>query len=109
MATLIKKCTCANQSRCQHSWVVRYRGGSRQRERSFRHDQKTLANDFALKVEHDKKAGVFIDPQLGDVTVLDWCERWVRQHPGADNSRAVYEGVLANHIKPRSGTSRSAG
>jgi hypothetical protein len=63
MATVVKKCSCANQARCKHSWVVRYRAGGRQRERSFRPDQKSVANDFALKVEHDKKAGVFIDPK----------------------------------------------
>jgi hypothetical protein len=67
MATVVKKCDCADQRRCKHSWVVRYRAGARQREHSFRHDQKGLANDFGLKVEHDKKAGVFIHPKLGDV------------------------------------------
>ena len=80
MAAVVKKCDCADTRRCKHSWVVRYRASGRQRERSFRHDQKTIANDFALKVEHDKKAGVFIDPKLGDVTVSEWCERWIRQH-----------------------------
>jgi hypothetical protein len=66
MATVVKKCDCADQRRCKHSWVVRYRAGARQREHSFRHDQKGLANDFGLKVEHDKKAGVFIHPKFGD-------------------------------------------
>ena len=103
MATVTKKCPCADQRRCKHSWVVRYRAGGRQRERSFRHDQKSVANDFALKVEHDKKAGVFIDPKLGDVSVAEWCSRWIRQHQGADNSRAVYETVLSAHIEPAIG------
>jgi integrase len=62
-----------------------------------------VANDFALKVEHDKKAGVFIDPKLGDITVFDWCSRRIRQHQGADNSRVVYKTVLDNHIKPAIG------
>jgi len=35
--------------------TVQCRAGGRQRERSFRHDQKSVANDFAIKVEHDKK------------------------------------------------------
>lgn len=103
MATVVKKCDCPDARRCKHSWVVRYRAGGRQRERSFRHDQKTVANDFALKLEHDKKAGVFIDPKLGEVSVTEWCERWIRQRQGADNSRAVYETVLAKHIKPAIG------
>jgi hypothetical protein len=46
-----------------------------------------VANDFALKVEHHKKAGVFIDPKLGDVSLGDWCARWIRQHRGSHNSR----------------------
>jgi integrase len=103
VATVIKKCSCENQARCKHAWVVRYRASGRQRERSFRHDQKSVANDFALKVEHDKKAGVFIDPKLGTVPLGDWCERWIRQHQGADNSRAVYESVLNKHIRPAIG------
>jgi hypothetical protein len=100
MATVVKKCSCPDQRRCRHSWVVPYRAGGRQRERSFRHDQKSVANDFALKVEHDKKAGVFIGPKLGDLTVFDWCDRWVRQHQGAHNSRRTYETVLSKHIMP---------
>jgi len=103
MATIIKKCECANPSRCKHAWIVRYRAGGRQHQRSFRYDQKSVANDFALKVEHDKKAGVFIDPELGDITVLDWCERWIRQHQGAANSRSAYATVLSTHIKPAIG------
>jgi integrase len=103
LATIIKKCACPERRRCKHAWTVRYRAGGRQRERSFRHDQKVVANDFALKVEHDKKAAAFIDPKLGDVTVTAWCTRWIRQHQGADNSRAVYQAVLANHIQPAIG------
>jgi integrase len=103
LAAIIKKCDCAEQRRCKHAWTVRYRAGGRQRERSFRHDQKSVANEFALKVEHDKKAGVFIDPKLGDMSLGDWCDRWIRQHQGAHNSREAYEGVLANHIRPAIG------
>jgi integrase len=103
MASVIKKCDCPEPRRCKHSWTVRYRAGGRQRERSFLHDQKSVANDFALKVEHDKKAGVFIDPKLGDVTVTEWCTRWIRQHQGAENSRTVYKNVLGRHITPAIG------
>jgi hypothetical protein len=71
VATVIKKCDCADQRRCSHGWVVRYRASGRQRERTFRHNQKTLANDFVLKVEHDKRAGVFVDPKAGDISLCD--------------------------------------
>jgi len=67
MATVLKRCGCpeADWKTCPHAWVVRYRtlGGraSRQQERSFGADRRE-ADDFALKVEHDKRARVFIDP-----------------------------------------------
>src|SRR6266702_8223877 len=90
--------------KCWSAPDMRYRAGGRQRERSFRHDQKSVANDFALKVEHDKKAGVFIDPKLGDVSVREWCARWISQHPGAKNSHDVYEFVLSRHVDPAIGS-----
>ena len=67
----IKRCDCGDWDDCPHPWVVRYRtdGGrtSKQREQSFGDDLKEAEN-FLLKVEHDKKAHVFIDPKAGRVT-----------------------------------------
>jgi len=103
VAAVIKKCDCHDQRRCTHGWVVRYRVGGRQRERTFLHNQKTIANDFALKVEHDKRAGVFVDPKAGDISLNDYAERWIRQHHGSDNSKRNYAKVLRNHIKPAIG------
>jgi hypothetical protein len=52
----------------------RYRttGGrsSRQREQSFGSDLRE-AEDFALKVEHDKRARVFVEPKAGRVLFRD--------------------------------------
>ena len=66
MASIIKRCDCGDWDECPHPWVVRYRtdGGraSRQREQSFGDDLREAEN-FLLKVEHDKKAHVFIDPE----------------------------------------------
>jgi hypothetical protein len=66
MASIIKRCDCDDWDDCPHPWVVRYRtdGGrtSKQREQSFGDDLKEAEN-FLLKVEHDKKAHVFIDPE----------------------------------------------
>jgi integrase len=98
-----KKCDCADQRRCSHGWVVRHRANGRQRERTFRHNQKTLANDFVLKVEHDKRAGVFLDPKAGDISLSDYAERWIRQHHGSERSKRNYAKVLRNHIKPAIG------
>jgi hypothetical protein len=71
MASIIKRCGCGDWDDCPHPWVVRYRteGGrtSKQREQSFGDDLKE-AEDFLLKVEHDKKAHVFIDPKAGKAT-----------------------------------------
>ena len=68
MASIIKRCDCDDWDDCPHPWVVRYRtdGGrtSKQREQSFGDDLKEAEN-FLLKVEHDKKAHVFIDPEAG--------------------------------------------
>ena len=70
MASIIKRCGCGDQDDCPHPWVVRYRtpGGrsSRQREQSFGDDLREAEN-FLLKVEHDKKAYVFIDGNLQPV------------------------------------------
>jgi integrase len=59
VARIFKRCPCpeGEWDSCLHQWVVRYRttGGrsSRQREQSFGTDRRE-AEDFALKVEHDK-------------------------------------------------------
>jgi hypothetical protein len=69
--------------------VVRYRtlGGraSRQQERSFDADRREASN-FALKVEHDKRARVFIDPAAGDVLFRAYAQTWLARHLGADST-----------------------
>jgi hypothetical protein len=70
IARIYKRCDCPEPTwrSCPHAWMVRYRtpGGraSHQREQSF--TAKRNADDFALKVEHDKRANVFIDPRADD-------------------------------------------
>jgi hypothetical protein len=63
VATVIKKCGCTDQRRCKHGWVVRYRANGRQHEKTFPHDRKTLANDLAAQVEHEKRSGDYVDPK----------------------------------------------
>jgi hypothetical protein len=86
--------------------VVRYRttGGrsSRQREQSFGTDLRE-AKDFALKVEHDKRSHVFVDPKAGRVLFSDAAGTWLDQHLGADSSIATYRSVLRAHIDPAIG------
>jgi len=66
VARIFKRCGCGDWDGCPHQWVVRYRttgGRSSQREQSFGNDLRE-AEDFALKVEHHKRARTFIDPKV---------------------------------------------
>ncbi len=108
MAKIFKRCSCSEDQwdSCPHQWVVRYRttGGrsSRQREQSFGRDLRE-AEDFALKVEHDKRAHVFVDPKAGQALFRAEAETWLDQHLGADSSIATYRSVLRAHIDPAIG------
>jgi hypothetical protein len=65
--------------------VVRYgtTGGrsSRQHEQSFADDRRE-AEDFTLKVEHDKRARTFVDPKAGRTLFRAAAETWLGQHLG---------------------------
>jgi len=106
VAKIFKRCNCHDWNCCPHPWVVRYRttGGrsSRQREHSFGDDLRE-AEDFALQVEHDKRARTFVDPKAGRVLFRDAAETWLDQHLGADSSIATYRSVLRAHIDPAIG------
>jgi hypothetical protein len=85
VAKIFKRCSCPEDQRdsCPYQWVVRYRttGGrsSRQREQSFGDDLRE-ADDFALKVEHDKRARTFVDPKAGRILFRDAASRRGLQH-----------------------------
>jgi integrase len=106
VAKIFKRCDCHDWNCCPHQWVVRYRttGGrsSRQREQSFGDDLRE-AEDFALKVEHDKRTHVFVDPKAGRELFRDAAGTWLDQHLGADSSIATYRSVLRAHIDPAIG------
>ena len=108
MAKIFKRCACPEDQwrTCPHQWVVRYRtvGGrsSRQHEQSFGDDLRE-AEDFALKVEHDKRAHVFVDPKAGRALFRAEAETWLDHHLGADSSIATYRSVLRAHIDPAIG------
>jgi len=109
--TILKKCQCANQERCSHKWTLRYWADGRQRERSFGDELdgsgrprygsgRRLAQDAQLKIAHDKRARVFIDPKLGSVRFGDECEKWISRHAGTDTTKVLYRGVLRAHVGP---------
>jgi integrase len=108
VATIFKRCDCSDTQwkTCPHPWVVRYRttGGrsSRQREQSFGRDLREAEN-FALKVEHDKRAHVFVDPKAGHALFNTEAEAWLDRHLGADSSIATYRSVLRAHVGPAIG------
>ena len=108
MATVLKRCQCPEQKWkfCPHSWVVRYRtpGGraGRQQEQSFGRDKREAEN-FALKIEHDQRAHVFIDPKAGDVLFRALAETWIGRHLGANSTITTYRSVLRAHIYPAFG------
>jgi integrase len=110
MARIFKRCDCPESKwrSCPHAWVVRYRtpGGraSSQRERSFAN--KREADDFALKVEHDKRAHVFVDPRGGQALFKVEAETWLSRHLGADTSITAYRSVLRAHVLPAIGDKR---
>ena len=93
--TILKKCKCVSQERCSHKWTLRYWADGRQREASFADELddkgrpkygsgKRLAQDAQLKIAHDKRARVFIDPKLGSTRFRDECEKWIARHPGTE-------------------------
>ena len=102
MASIIKRCDCDDRGNCPHPWIARYRtqGGraGRQREQSFGGDLRE-AEDFLLKVEHDKKARVFIDPKAGTATFRAEAEAWLAHHLGADSTIVGYRsGSTLAHV-----------
>jgi len=109
--TILKKCQCANQDRCSHKWTLRYWADGRQREASFADELdgsgrprygsgKRLAQDAQLKIAHDKRARVFIDPKLGSTWFRDECEKWISRHPGTEATKLAYRNILNAHVGP---------
>src|SRR5271157_4382955 len=91
--------SCASPARTPRGVACR---SSRQREQSFGSDPRE-AEDFALKIEHDKKAHVFIDPRAGRATFRAEAQAWLGHHLGADSSIATYRSVLRTHVYPAIG------
>ena len=95
---VLKKSTNPN---ARKPWTVRYQASGRQREQSFR--TKREADDFWAKVEHDKRANIFIDPKLGDVLFRDYALAWLGRHLGASNTIKAYGNCLDKHVLPAIG------
>jgi integrase len=83
---------------------VRYWAGRRQHEKTFPHDRKSAANDYAAQVEHEKRTGDYVDPTAGNITFQAYAERWIAQHHGADNTKLTYGTALRQHVGPAIGS-----
>jgi hypothetical protein len=109
--TILKKCECASQATCGHKWTLRYWADGRQRELSFADELdgtgrprygsgRRLAQDAQLKIAHDKRARVFIDPKLGNTRFADECEKWISRHPVTELTKEAYQNILHAHVGP---------
>lgn len=86
-------------------WRVRYRRPDGT-ESSRRFDRRRLADDFAVKVEHDRRAGIFIDPTGARTTFADMAARWVIGAEHAPSTVAARDSDLRNWILPALGRYR---
>jgi integrase len=59
-----------------------------------------VAQDAQLKMVHDKRAQVFVDPRLGTARFGAECEKWIARHPGREGTRKQYRSVLSAHVRP---------
>jgi len=53
-----------------------------------------------VKIAHDKRARVFIDPKLGSARFGDECEKWISRHAGTELTKEAYKGILRSHVGP---------
>jgi integrase len=110
MATVRKDKRCPHgnagqdSGRCSCNWVVTYRDehGS-QRQKSYLHDQKTLANSLATKAEHARMAGEPVYPERCRHTFGEYAERAIRMSPVGQRTQQLYLGSLRNHLGPLAG------
>ncbi|MGW2230528.1 tyrosine-type recombinase/integrase [Streptomyces formicae] len=113
MASVWQKCKTDKKSkeypctktRCGHAWTVRYRepGGRAGRQREKTLPTKREAEDYGVKVENDKREGVYLDPKRGAVPLRVYAEKWLERQHLAENTQGVYERGLRLHVLPALG------
>lgn len=79
-------------------YTVRYTDNTGQHERSFKY--KKDADDFKAKVEHDTRAGIFVDPKAASRKLAVVAASWLERHPGTPKTKTNYEMALRLHILP---------
>jgi integrase len=86
-------------------WRVRYRrpDGS---ETSRRFDRRGSADDFAARVEHDRRAGTYIDPAGPRTTFAEMAALWVATVGHQDTTARTRDSDLRCHVLPALGRYR---
>lgn len=105
MAKIWKEdCACprAKKATCRHKpWKVRYRtpGGrvGKQLETSFK--LKTQADEFAAKIERDKKVGTYIDPKQAGRLFSDVWQEWLAAGTREPSTLSSYSSTYRNHFE----------
>lgn len=101
MAAIFKRCKHTDKARCKCNWVVKWRTpDGRQREKSYLWNQKQLANDHAVKVEHDKRAGVFVDTAQANELFTVAATRWIERLAATESTKEAYRRIYRGHIGP---------
>jgi len=79
--------------------TVRYWVDGRQREKSFvnlkGHDG---AQAWKIKVEHDARAQIFVDPKESAAKFGPYAQAWLDKYPCSDGTRKGYQGILGRHL-----------
>lgn len=85
------------------SWRVRYVDpDGRERSKSFK--RKADAEDFATEVSHNIKAGSYIDPAAGRITVQRYLQQWLAQQVHLrPSTRASYTTRFRTMVYPHLG------
>lgn len=86
------------------SWQVKYRtpeGAARSRTFRLKRD----ADRFARDVETAKDGGLFVDPQLGKISMGEWVDRWLAAKTNiTPSTRERYRQLVEVHLRPRWGS-----
>ena len=95
MAVIVRK-----PGNTRKSYTVRWTVAGRQREKSFA--TRKEANDYRIKVEHDARAQIFIDPDVR-TSLADYFTGWLATHAVSDGTKRTYRSVFRTRIKPAFG------
>jgi integrase len=104
VAHVQKRLTPAGEAR----YDIRWRVGGAERKRSFRRARD--ADAFRRKIEAEEDAGPLLDPQRGNITIVEYAPAWLAMRrkpdgqPLAPRTVEYYRDVMNRYILPKLGT-----